>query len=190
MSTVTIPNSPVHSESIITYPYGITDPDYSCGWHTGLDFAPYGATPTNPMLYSVVSGEVVQVVQPASGALGVQVLILSDTNEYWRYCHMVEGSVQVQVGDIVTTVSPIGQMGDTGNVSGIHLHLERATTYSWTCGTFLNPAEFLQIPNEIGTIVEYQEPVPPTPVGELKEKRFPWVIYANKIRTRNNLTRF
>lgn len=66
MSTVIIPNSPVHSESVITYPYGIADPDYSCGYHTGLDFAPTGSTGTNPMLYSVVSGEVVQVVQPAS----------------------------------------------------------------------------------------------------------------------------
>lgn len=185
MSTVTISNSPVHDESIITYPYGITDPDYSCGWHTGLDFA--GVNETNPMLYSVVSGEVVQVVQPASGALGVQVLILSDTNEYWRYCHMVEGSVQVQVGDLVTIDSPIGRMGDTGHVSGIHLHLERATTYSWTCGTFLNPAEFLGIPNEIGTIVQWQAPVPPTPTEVIK-KKFPWVIYANKIRRRNNLT--
>lgn len=93
---------------------------------------------------------------------------------------MVEGSVQVQVGDIVTIASPIGQMGDTGRVSGIHLHLERATTYSWTCGTFLNPADFLHIPNEIGTIVEYQAPVPPTPT--VKKTKFKWVLYARKLR--------
>ena len=66
MSEVTINNSPVHSQSIITYPYGIADSGYSCGYHTGLDSAPYGSTESNPMLYSVVSGEVVQVVQPAS----------------------------------------------------------------------------------------------------------------------------
>ena len=66
MATVIINNSPVHDEAIITYPYGIADSGYSCGYHTGLDFAPYGSTPSNPILYSVVSGEVVQVVQPAS----------------------------------------------------------------------------------------------------------------------------
>lgn len=188
MSEVTINNSPVHSQSIITYPYGVSDSGYSCGWHTGLDFAPYGTTPANPMLYSVVSGEVVQVVTTTSGALGVQALILSDTNEYWRYCHMVAGSLQVQVGDLVTTASPIGQMGDTGNATGVHLHLERATSYVWTCNTFLNPATFLQIPNEIGTIVNYDAtPVPPTPVGTIERKKFPWVIYANKIRKRNNM---
>ena len=161
MSEVTINNSPVHSQSIITYPYGISDSGYSCGYHTGLDFAPYGDTTANPMLYSVVSGEVVQVIQPASGSLGVQVLILANDNTYWRYCHMVEGSVQVSIGDMVTTASPIGQMGDTGNVTGIHLHLEHATTYSWQCGTFLNPATFLQIPNEIGTIINYNGIIPP-----------------------------
>ena len=187
MAEVTINNSPVHSDSIITYPYGITDPDYSCGWHTGLDFAPYGSTPTNPILYSVVSGEVVYVETDPNNALGIYVLILADNNEYWRYCHMVQGSVQVQVGDLVTTASPIGQMGATGNVSGIHLHLERATTYSWTCGTFLNPATALGIPNEIGTIVHYDTtpPVPPTPT-DIKKSRFPWVLYARKLRQRRS----
>lgn len=90
MAEITINNSPVHSDSIITYPYGITDPDYSCGWHTGLDFAPYGSTGTNPMLYSVVSGEVVFIETDPTNALGIYVLILADNNEYWRYCHMVE----------------------------------------------------------------------------------------------------
>lgn len=185
--SVTISNSPVHSPSIITYPYGISDPDYSCGFHTGLDFAPVDTTPTNPMLYSVVSGEVVDIVTTTTGALGVQALILSDDNEYWRYCHMVAGSLQVQVGDIVTTASPIGQMGATGNVTGIHLHLERSTTYAWQCNTFLNPATYLQIPNEIGTIVNYNpSPTPPPPPQPLEKHNFKWVLYANKLRERRD----
>lgn len=51
MAEVDLYNSPVHSDSIITYPYGIADSGYSCGWHTGLDFAPYGSTSTNPDLF-------------------------------------------------------------------------------------------------------------------------------------------
>ena len=50
MATVTINNSPVHDDAVITYPYGIADSGYSCGYHTGLDFAPYGSTPANPIL--------------------------------------------------------------------------------------------------------------------------------------------
>lgn len=53
MAEVTINNSPVHSDLIITYPYGVADSGYSCGWHTGLDFAPYGSTESNPVLYPV-----------------------------------------------------------------------------------------------------------------------------------------
>lgn len=183
MSEVTISNSPVHSKSIITYPYGIADSDYSCGFHTGLDFAPYGNTPANPMLYSVVSGEVVFIETDPNNALGIYVLILSDSNEYWRYCHLVENSVQVDVGDLVTTDSEIGQMGDTGNVTGVHLHLERASTFNWQCNTFLNPAEFLGIPNEIGTIVNFGI----APPVSLKKSKFPWVIYSKMIRKKNNL---
>lgn len=41
MSDVTINNSPVHSDSIITRAYGVVDSGYSCGWHTGVDFAPF-----------------------------------------------------------------------------------------------------------------------------------------------------
>lgn len=117
------------------------------------------------------------------GALGVQVLILASDNTYWRYCHMVEGSVQVSVGDMVTTASPVGRMGDTGNVTGVHLHLEHATTFGWQCGTFLNPATYLNIPNEIGTIVNYNGSQP-SPPYILNRGKFPWVLYANKLRNK------
>lgn len=186
MSEVTINNSPVHSQSMISYPYGVPDSSYSCGFHTGIDFIPYGSTSSNPMLYSVVEGEVVDIVTTTTGALGVQALILSSDNEYWRYCHMLEGSLQVQVGDLVTTASPIGQMGATGNVTGIHLHLERSTTYAWQCNTFLNPATYLGIPNEDNTIINYEE-TPPVPPVELTKSKFKWVLYSNKLRERRNV---
>ena len=34
-------NLPVHSEQMISYPYGEVDPNYSCGWHTGVDIVPH-----------------------------------------------------------------------------------------------------------------------------------------------------
>jgi len=186
MGEVTINNSPIHSQSIITYPYGIIDASYSCGWHTGVDFAPYGQTEANPLLYSPVSGEVVYTNNSDDVALGVQTVILDNNNKYWRFCHMVLNSLQVQVGDIVTKNSIIGTMGDTGNASGVHLHLEYSTTFAWQCNTFLNPSVTLGIPNEIGTIVNYsQSPIPPFQVPE--KKKFPWVLYARKLRNRHIL---
>lgn len=186
MAEVTINNSPVHSDIIITYPYGVADSGYSCGWHTGIDFAPYSSTENNPMMYPVKDGRVVYVNLTTTQALGVQVQILDNEGHYWRYCHMVAGSVLVNVGDTVTTQTPLGRMGATGNVTGRHLHLECSTTQSWQCSTFLNPCEILGIPNVDNTIIHYDgsitpEPPEPTPI---RKNKFPWVLYARKIRNK------
>lgn len=187
---VTISNSPVHSDCIITYPYGVTDSGYTCGWHTGVDFAPYGDTENNPWLYPVKEGRVVYINTTTTPALGVQCQILDNDGHYWRYCHMVAGSLQVAVGDRVTLGTQIGRMGATGNVTGRHLHLECSTTQSWQCSTFVNPCTILGIPNVDNTVVHYDgsipptPPEPPTPTGETQKRKFPWVIYANKFRKR------
>lgn len=60
MAEVTINNSPVHSDSILTAVYGETGPSWA-RFHTGIDFAPYGSTGTNPDLYSVCNGVVYSV---------------------------------------------------------------------------------------------------------------------------------
>ena len=157
MSEVTINNSPVHSQSILTAVYGETGPSWA-RFHTGIDFAPYGTTPANPELYSVCTGTVYS--KTFDNTLGNQILIQDDNGKYWRYCHMQQPST-LNVGDRVTLQTKVGIMGDTGNVTGIHLHLEYATTPSWNYDTFLNPATALGIPNERGTIVNYSGIVPP-----------------------------
>lgn len=193
MATVTIPNSPVHSDIIITYPYGVVDSGYSCGWHTGVDFAPYGSTENNPILYPVKEGTVVYTNTDTSQALGVQAQILDNEGHYWRYCHMVSGSLQVSVGQQVTLNTPIGRMGATGNVTGRHLHLECSSTQAWQCSSFLNPCNILGIPNVDGTIIEYDgsitppdPPEPPTPVNYNKTK-FKWVLYSKKLRKKRQI---
>lgn len=186
MSTVTINNSPVHSESILTAVYGETGPNWS-RFHTGTDFAPTGSTPSNPPLFSVCVGTVANISYDPN-FLGHQIQIQdSNTGNYWRYCHMREAST-LSVGDQVTTMTQVGYMGMTGNATGIHLHLELSTTLAWNYDTFLNPSQALGIPNERGTIVLYDGeapgPEPPEPEYKIKKKKFPWVIYYNKFRKR------
>ena len=57
----------------------------------------------------------------------------------------------------------------------------------WNYDTFLNPSIALGIPNERGTIVKYDgttpPPEPPTPTEKIKRK-FPFVLYARKLRKR------
>lgn len=130
-------------------------------------------------------GEIVYTNNTDDVALGVQAVILDNNNNYWRFCHMVLNSLQVSIGDIVTKNSVIGTMGDTGNATGVHLHLEHSTTFAWQCNSFLNPALALGIPNELGTIVKYEDS--PQPIQNLPKSKFPWVLYARKLRNRNNL---
>lgn len=170
MAEVTISNSPVHRDSILTAVYGDTSPTHwqTCGFHTGTDFARYGYT-EQPLLYSVCSGTV--VLKRYETVLGNVVLIRdSTTGYYWRYCHLNSES-PLSVGQSVDTSTVVGQMGQTGTgADGIHLHLECSTSEGWICANFLNPSTQLGIPNERNTIVHYGTPPPPV---------LQW-IYANR----------
>lgn len=168
---------------------GYVTPSYSCGYHTGVDFAPYGDTPSNPDLFSVVPGTVVTVHNDPNNALGCYVVIEDMNGDYWRYCHMVENSIVVSVGDPLTLASKIGVMGATGNVTGIHLHLEYATTSYWNCNTFMNPCDYLEIPNVTGTVVEYDGDTPgpgpgPQPAPTIRKGNFPWILISKKLRNK------
>ena len=191
MAEVTINNSPIHSDSIITACYGETGEHWSA-MHTGSDFAPYGTTPQHPDLYSVCSGTVSsKVTYTGSQLLGNQIVIQDTaTGLYWRYCHM-QYPTDLNVGDTVTTATKVGKMGNTGNATGIHLHLELSDVPYWdtTRTRFQDPLTALGIPNARGTIVHFDggvvPPEPPEPpTEEIKKHKFPWVLYARKFRGR------
>lgn len=174
--TVKTNKSPLHIKCEVGYPYGVEDSGYSCGYHTGCDFPEAGTNEKNPDLYSVVEdGEVVYIYNTSTGdspALGNQVQIRDNkTGNFYRYCHMLYGSIVVNVGDKVNLNTKLGKMGNTGNSTGTHLHLELSTTQDWICGNFLNPVESLGIPNIQGTIVEYNGDIPPEPEPPEKQNK-------------------
>ena len=110
MAEVTINNSPVHSDAILTAVYGETGPSWA-RFHTGTDFAPYGSTSSNPPLFSVCEGTVYS--KTFDNTLGNQIIIQdTNTGNYWRYCHMQSAS-PLNVGENVTTLTQVGIMGDT-----------------------------------------------------------------------------
>lgn len=110
MATVTIPNSPVHSDSVLTAVYGETGSHWS-SFHTGTDFAPTGDTPSNPPLFSVCDGVVVEISNSTTLWHGNMVLIKDDlTGNYWRYCHMRNAS-PLSVGDRVNTGTVVRSYG-------------------------------------------------------------------------------
>ena len=115
MATVKTNKSPMHITCQVGYPYGVQDSGYSCGYHTGTDFPSSGTSESNPDLYSVVEdGEVVYVYTESQGtspALGNQVQIKDNkTGNFYRYCHMLYGSISVKVGDKVNLSTKLGKM--------------------------------------------------------------------------------
>lgn len=163
MAEVTIGNSPVHQDSILTGVYGQTGSSWAaCGFHTGTDFARYGYS-EQPNLYSVTNNGTV-IFKRYENVLGYVVLIQdNDTGLYWRYCHLAQES-SLSAGQQVNLGTVVGQMGQTGTgAHGIHLHLECSTSSSWSCANFVNPSTELGIPNESGTIVHYDGSIPPVP---------------------------
>lgn len=66
-------------------------------------------------------------------------------------------------------------MGNTGNSTGTHLHLELSTSQAWQCGNFLNPVEPLGIPNIRGTVVEYSGDTPEPPTPSAKKNSIKWL---------------
>ena len=127
MATVKTKYSPMRINCTVGQPYGNPDSGYSCGFHTGMDFPASGTSESNPDLYSCVeNGEVVYVYKNATGnggsvSLGNQVQILDrKTGIYYRYCHMLYGSISVNVGDNVNLSTKLRKNAETQETQAVH----------------------------------------------------------------------
>lgn len=123
MATVKTNKSPMHITCTVGYPYGVQDSGYSCGYHTGCDFPETGTSEKNPDLYSVVEdGEVVYIYDTSTGtspALGNQVQIKDNkTGYFYRYCHLLHGSISVKVGDKVNLSTKVRKNGKHRKFNG------------------------------------------------------------------------
>lgn len=127
MAEVTTKYSPLHIKCEVGQPYGNPNSGYSCGFHTGIDFPQSGTSEANPDLFSCVEdGEVVYVYKNATGnggspALGNQVQIYDRKNGvYYRYCHMLYGSISVNVGDNVNLSTKLRKNAETLEIHLVH----------------------------------------------------------------------
>ena len=160
--------------------------------HRGLDIATSGSKP----LYSMLNGHVKEVgFDSSQGNYLVIVDDIAGSQTYGyatRYMHMA--IISVVQGQAVLVGQQVGMEGTTGQSTGIHLHLEMQDIsrfnwqwhWSYTKSDYLDPTVFMGIDNIDDTSWIYDgTPTPPTPTIASKRKKFPWVLYANKLR--NNL---
>lgn len=107
--------SPLKPVSYTTCSYG-----NSCyTGHTGVDFVGKGS---NPAIYTVASGRVVETGYDANG-YGNYIVVDHDNGYFTLYAHLSSKS-NFTNGQFVIKGDKIGNQGSTGNSTGPHLHFE------------------------------------------------------------------
>ncbi|WP_423185047.1 M23 family metallopeptidase [Arthrobacter sp. NyZ413] len=100
------------------------------GFHYGIDFS----TPGHPGTVLAVTDLKITIARDLDGMFGTRVDGTSMDGRFTvGFYHMAPGSLRVKAGDVVAAGTPLGTEGESGNVSGRHLHLEFFT------GTPANP---------------------------------------------------
>jgi murein DD-endopeptidase MepM/ murein hydrolase activator NlpD len=104
-----------HSGFITTY---FCDPNYGQSWeHEGLDFAWYLGT------NAVATADAAIVQAGTHSALGNMVLLCSN-GFCARYGHLDSIAPDIATGGTVSQGQVVGQVGTSGNSTGVHLHYD------------------------------------------------------------------
>lgn len=123
------------------YGYGRNDGTF----HKGLDMI----SGVNDRNVKAIKDGVVSFVGYDGAGFGNYISIQQNDGYRVLYCHLK--SYQVKVSQLIKEGQVIGVEGATGNVTGVHLHLEiRKKPYKTE--DHINPAEFLKIKNEKGPV--------------------------------------
>lgn len=133
-----VTNLPVNGDFNITATFGQTGKYWST-YHKGIDIIA-----AKKDIYSVCDGEVTVVGWDENG-WGRYVSVKPRGFDRIRIivCHLVKDSVKVKKGDSVNRLTRLGTMGNTGNSSGMHVHIEMRIDNTPVC-----PSDYLLIPNK------------------------------------------
>lgn len=134
---------PLNGTIRVTCEYGRKG-NWKAGWHTGIDMVN-----DDRIVYATCNGTVYNMGYDAS--YGNFIVVKADNGLYHWYCHLAK--ITCSLGETVSPVRTIGEMGDTGNATGVHLHYEIRNTSNRYSDT-RNPAEYMGIPNQVGTYRE------------------------------------
>lgn len=133
-------NIPLTGEFRVTCEYKRKG-NWKAGWHTGIDLVS-----NNDTIYATCDGTVSKIGVDAS--YGNYITIKAPNGKYHWFCHL--SKITCTVGQKVSRTTKIGVMGSTGNSTGKHLHFEiRNASNKYADNS--NPAEYMRIPNKVGT---------------------------------------
>lgn len=138
---------PYEGKIRVTKLYGTPPPKgftYAAGKHSGIDLV--GVNSKN--IRAIADGTVIRSGYDPSG-WGNYVVVTQSDGYSCIYAHLNKRNMavneQVKAGQI------LGVEGNTGNVTGSHLHLELRKTYADRMST-IDPAEYLKIKHKVGDV--------------------------------------
>lgn len=108
----------------ITSKYRIPGKHWSCGYHTGVDYA----APTGTKVVACKSGKVLEAKNGVSFGPSYGLAVIIDHGDGMKAVYAHLSKIDVKTGDRVRSGDKIGEVGSTGNSTGPHLHLEVRTS--------------------------------------------------------------
>ena len=160
--------------------------------HRGLDIATSGSKPVYSMLTGIIHSK------GTDSSRGNWVIIYDNNpdSQFYGYAtmymHLVAQPTK-STGDSINAGEYIADEGTTGESTGIHLHVEMQDLNRWgnvwhwsyNKSDYLDPTVFMGIDNIDGTswIYDGTPYIPPT--HKKQNSKFPWVLYAKKIRNKH-----
>ena len=119
---------------------------WTSGKHDGVDIVSDG----DKTILAVAPGKVIRSKYTSDG-WGQYVVIQMPDGRAIVYAHLVKDSQKVCVGDTIQVGQAIGTMGNTGNSTGSHLHIELQNRY-YEAGNVEDITFFLGIKNIEGKV--------------------------------------
>ena len=163
--------------------------------HRGLDIATSGGSKP---VYSMLTGIIHSKGTDSSRGNWVIIYDNNPNSQFYGYATMYMHLVAqplLPVGSPIQAGQYVADEGTTGQSTGIHLHVEMQDLnrwggnwhYSYIKTDYLDPTVFMGIDNIYGTQWIYDgTPVPPSPTPKTKKDKFPWVLYAKKLRSKSH----
>ena len=159
--------------------------------HRGLDIATVGSKP----VYSMLTGIIHSKGKDSSRGNWVIIYDNNPNSPFYGYATMYMHLVAqplLPVGSPIQVGQYVADEGTTGQSTGIHLHVEMQDLNRWggewhwsyTKSDYLDPTVFMGIDNIVDTSWIY-DGTPYIPPTEKEKHKFPWVLYAKKLRNKS-----
>jgi murein DD-endopeptidase MepM/ murein hydrolase activator NlpD len=100
--------------------------------HTHHDYPAVDiAAPMGSPLYALANGVVVRAWPTPDGRCGIGLTMRAEDGLAWTYCHMSVLDPAIRAGSVVSAGMPVGRVGETGDATGPHLHLQLQPPTQW-----------------------------------------------------------